>query len=109
MPDDGLFRAAEQKKLHSPETLNAQIRRMLADPKSSALVENFGEPMAESSPDGSNQARCGKFNMVDTSFSIICGGKATVHRRCVRGEPKRVDLIDAALPSSMGRWRATTA
>jgi mono/diheme cytochrome c family protein len=43
MPDDDLFRAAEQKQLRNAENLRAQVRRMLADPKSSALVENFGE------------------------------------------------------------------
>jgi len=43
MPDDALFRAAEQRRLHNPEDLNAQVQRMLADPKSAALVENFGE------------------------------------------------------------------
>jgi mono/diheme cytochrome c family protein len=43
MPDDELFRAAEQKRLHTPAVLNAQVRRMLADPKASSLAENFGE------------------------------------------------------------------
>ena len=41
MPDDDLFRAAEQGNLHRPEVLGAQVRRMLADSKSTALVENF--------------------------------------------------------------------
>jgi len=43
MPDDDLLAAAEQKQLRNPNTLNAHIRRMLADPKAAALVENFGE------------------------------------------------------------------
>ena len=43
MPDDELFRVAGQKRLHDPAVLNAQVTRMLQDPKSSALVENFGE------------------------------------------------------------------
>jgi hypothetical protein len=43
MPDDDLLAAAEQKQLRNPDTLNAQVRRMLADPKASALAENFGE------------------------------------------------------------------
>lgn len=41
MPDDELLRAAEQGNLHKPGVLNAQARRMLADPKSRALAENF--------------------------------------------------------------------
>lgn len=43
MPDDDLLAAADQKQLRNPDTMNAQIRRMLADPKASALIENFGE------------------------------------------------------------------
>src|SRR5262249_44826248 len=39
MPDEELFRLAEQKKLH--EELEAQVRRMLRDPKARALTENF--------------------------------------------------------------------
>ncbi len=41
MPDEELLRAAEKGTLRNPELLNAQARRMLADPKAWALVENF--------------------------------------------------------------------
>ena len=41
MPDDQLFELAEAGKLRSPEVLEQQVRRMLADPKAEALVENF--------------------------------------------------------------------
>jgi hypothetical protein len=41
MPDDELLALAEANTLHLPETLDAQIRRMIADPKSMALAENF--------------------------------------------------------------------
>ncbi|QDU45954.1 hypothetical protein Mal52_44510 [Symmachiella dynata] len=41
MPDDELFELAGKGELSKPLVLEAQIRRMLADPKSSALVENF--------------------------------------------------------------------
>jgi mono/diheme cytochrome c family protein len=40
-PDDELLGIAEQKKLHDPKVLEAQVRRMLTDPKASAFVENF--------------------------------------------------------------------
>src|SRR5205823_5031766 len=42
MPDDELFRMAEEGKLGQPAILEAQVRRMLKDDKVSALVENFG-------------------------------------------------------------------
>ena len=41
MPDQELLRAAEQGTLRKPEVLEAQVRRMLQDPKSKALVDNF--------------------------------------------------------------------
>ncbi len=42
MPDDALLRAASEGKLDQPAEVEAQVRRMLQDPKSFALVENFG-------------------------------------------------------------------
>lgn len=41
MPDDELLRLADGQKLRKPEVLAAQVQRMLKDPKSSSLVENF--------------------------------------------------------------------
>jgi Protein of unknown function (DUF1592)/Protein of unknown function (DUF1588)/Protein of unknown function (DUF1585)/Protein of unknown function (DUF1587)/Protein of unknown function (DUF1595) len=41
MPDEELFRLAEQKKLHDPATLEAQVKRMLDDKKAVALAQNF--------------------------------------------------------------------
>jgi len=41
VPDEELLGIAEKGKLHDPAVLAAQIRRMLADPKSKALVQNF--------------------------------------------------------------------
>jgi len=42
MPDDELFRLADSGKLHRRDELERQVRRMLKDPKSQALVQNFG-------------------------------------------------------------------
>ena len=41
LPDDDLFRTAAESKLREAESLEAQVRRMIQDPKSWALVENF--------------------------------------------------------------------
>ncbi|MEP7310185.1 MAG: DUF1592 domain-containing protein [Acidobacteriota bacterium] len=41
MPDDALLDLAASNRLHVPAVLEAQVRRMLADPKADALVENF--------------------------------------------------------------------
>ena len=41
MPDDELVAVAERGGLADPSVLEAQVRRMLADPRSQALVKNF--------------------------------------------------------------------
>ena len=41
IPDDTLLDLAASGKLRNPEVLNQQVRRMLADPRSKALVSNF--------------------------------------------------------------------
>ena len=42
MPDDELLRCADRKTLRDPSVLDAQVTRMLKDPKAKALVDNFG-------------------------------------------------------------------
>jgi cytochrome c553 len=41
IPDEELLEAAERGKLRDEAALEAQVRRMLADPRASALVDNF--------------------------------------------------------------------
>ncbi len=41
LPDDELLAAAEAGRLGDPAELERQVRRMVADPRSSALTENF--------------------------------------------------------------------
>ncbi|HYE04620.1 MAG TPA: DUF1592 domain-containing protein [Planctomycetota bacterium] len=57
MPDDELFACASAGTLSQPEVLAQQVRRMLASPKSRALVDNFASQwlglrrVAELAPD----------------------------------------------------------
>jgi hypothetical protein len=41
IPDDELLKVASEGKLKNPAILDREVRRMLADPKSQALVSNF--------------------------------------------------------------------
>jgi Protein of unknown function (DUF1592)/Protein of unknown function (DUF1588)/Protein of unknown function (DUF1587)/Protein of unknown function (DUF1585)/Protein of unknown function (DUF1595) len=41
MPDEELLRLAESNRLHLPEVLDAQVKRLIADSKSAAFAENF--------------------------------------------------------------------
>jgi hypothetical protein len=42
MPDDELRRVADRGELHDRRVLDAQVRRMLRDPKAQALAQQFG-------------------------------------------------------------------
>jgi hypothetical protein len=58
IPDDQLLNLANQGKLHTPAALEQQVRRMLIDPRSQALIENFADQLLylrnlpATSPDG---------------------------------------------------------
>lgn len=41
IPDDELLKTAEQGRLRQPLVLEAQVKRMLKDPRSAALIDNF--------------------------------------------------------------------
>ena len=43
LPDEELLLHAQREDLHTDAVIDSQIRRMLADPKSRALVDNFAE------------------------------------------------------------------
>jgi cytochrome c551/c552 len=57
-PDDQLLTLASQGRLKDPATLDGEVRRMLADPRSAALVDNFAaqwlrlQNLKEVDPDG---------------------------------------------------------
>jgi len=58
IPDDELITVANQGRLSQPKVLEQQVRRMLADPRSDALVSNFAQQLLylrnlpATSPDG---------------------------------------------------------
>jgi hypothetical protein len=41
LPDDALIEVAAAGRLHEPDVLAAEVRRLLADPRAAALAENF--------------------------------------------------------------------
>jgi hypothetical protein len=45
IPDDELITVAAQGRLNNPRVLEQQVKRMLADPRSAALVTNFGQQL----------------------------------------------------------------
>jgi len=95
MPDDELFRLAEQKRLRNPEALKTQVQRMLADPKSSSLVENFGEQWLNLRMMDRTKPDAGKFNMVDDELLDAMRQETRLFISAVISENRSVlDLID---------------
>jgi hypothetical protein len=69
IPDDQLLDVAAKETLHTPAVLDQQVKRMLADPKSEALTNNFAaqwlylrnlknmQPLSEEFPDFDDNLR----------------------------------------------------
>ena len=83
IPDDELLTVATQGKLHEPAMLEGQVRRMLADARSEALVQNFAgqwlylrnvrgaNPNIEEFPDFDDNLREGFRKETDLFFDSI--------------------------------------
>lgn len=83
MPDDELLTLAQQGRLRQPAVLEAQVRRMVADPKSKALIENFAgqwlnlralqtvQPNATTYPDFDDNLRVSFRREVEMLFDSI--------------------------------------
>ncbi|HXD72436.1 MAG TPA: DUF1592 domain-containing protein, partial [Vicinamibacterales bacterium] len=83
IPDDELIDVAARGQLRTPAVLEKQVRRMLADPKSSALIDNFVgqwlnvrglnsvEPVVNIFPDFDDNLRLGFRKEVELFFDAI--------------------------------------
>ena len=83
VPDDELIDLAAQGKLKDPAVLDKQVRRMLADPKSEALITNFtgqwlgvrtlksSEPVVNLFPDFDDNLRAAYQNEVELFFGSV--------------------------------------
>jgi PAS domain-containing protein len=97
MPDAELFQVAREGRLHQPEVLEAQTRRMLQDPKTDALIEHFAgqwlglrtlatadvEPDRELFPDFTDGIRDAMWKETELFFGAI-----------VRDDRSIYDLLD---------------
>jgi hypothetical protein len=83
IPDQELIQIASKNKLHDAATLQAQVKRMLADPRSQAFVENFTgqwlnvrglaskEPIVELFPDFDSTLRAAMRKEIELFFANI--------------------------------------
>jgi mono/diheme cytochrome c family protein len=96
IPDDTLLDLAARKQLSNPVVLEKQVRRMLADPKSEALVKNFtgqwlgvrslaaSEPVVNLFPDFDDNLREAYQREVELFFGSV-----------VQEDHSVLDLLDA--------------
>ncbi|MBL8211806.1 MAG: DUF1592 domain-containing protein [Bryobacterales bacterium] len=96
MPDDELLRLADDKQLSNPAILKGQIRRMLADAKADALVENFAgqwlglRSLARAKPDPA------RFPTADDELLDDMRTETTAFVKAVFREDRNInDLLDA--------------
>ncbi|HEY7512672.1 MAG TPA: DUF1592 domain-containing protein [Vicinamibacteria bacterium] len=96
MPDESLLRAADDGSLRQAAVLRAQVRRMLQDPKASALVEAFGgqwlqfRALESLSPDRE------RFPTFDSHLRLAMKRETELFLEAVVREDRSVlDLIDA--------------
>ncbi|MGE0758171.1 MAG: DUF1592 domain-containing protein, partial [Pirellulaceae bacterium] len=96
MPDDELLRLASENQLRRPEVLDAQVTRMLQDPRADALVDNFASQwltlsnMVEAAPD----ARLFPEFTPELRHDMVAETKAFV-RAVFREDRSLLDFLDA--------------
>ncbi|MGA0805847.1 MAG: DUF1592 domain-containing protein [Pseudohongiellaceae bacterium] len=87
IPDDALLQLAAEARLSEPEVLATEVRRMLADPKAEALVDNFAtqwlqlrrlEASNPVSPDFDNALRESMFKETQQLFRSILREDASI-------------------------------
>lgn len=96
MPDDELLQLADQQKLRRPEVLAAQVQRMLKDPKSEALVENFAGQWLELRRLESVKPDRDRFPQFDEYFRMSIRRETELFfDHIIRQDRSLLDFIDA--------------
>jgi Protein of unknown function (DUF1592)/Protein of unknown function (DUF1588)/Protein of unknown function (DUF1587)/Protein of unknown function (DUF1595)/Protein of unknown function (DUF1585) len=95
MPDDVLFDLAKQNKLHDKTVLDAQVKRMLVDPKANSLVDNFGEQWLNLRLMDRKKPDAAKFRAVDDELLDAMRKETQLFLGSIIKEDRSVlDLID---------------
>jgi hypothetical protein len=95
MPDDALLAFAEVGKLSEPSVLDRQVRRMLADPKAQALIDDFASQwllhtLSEGTPDAA------LFPAFDEELRASMGAETKAFLGSfVLGDARLPDMFDA--------------
>ncbi|HZL57080.1 MAG TPA: DUF1592 domain-containing protein [Bryobacteraceae bacterium] len=95
MPDEDLMRAADAGKLTMPDVFDAQLRRMLNDPKADALIDNFAGQWLGLRLLDKRRPDPAKFPAVDDELLDAMREETTLFARAVMREDRSVlDFLD---------------
>ncbi|MEJ0099525.1 MAG: DUF1592 domain-containing protein [Pseudomonadota bacterium] len=107
-PDQQLLDLAAQKRLSDTKVMDAQVLRMLKDPRASALVDNFAmtwlsvDDLGQVEPTDGNTATNNALRAnLDAEIRLFLSSVLLEDRSVV-------DLLTAG-PSSTNRWRSAMA
>jgi len=96
MPDDELYRAAKERRLRQPPVLEAQVRRMLADPKSHNLVDNWAAQWLQLRSLGRTKPDPKRFPTVDDELLDAMRHETSLFVEAIIREDRSIlDFIDA--------------
>jgi Protein of unknown function (DUF1592)/Protein of unknown function (DUF1588)/Protein of unknown function (DUF1587)/Protein of unknown function (DUF1585)/Protein of unknown function (DUF1595) len=96
MPDEELSRLADQGHLRQPEVLAQQVRRMMADPKASNLVDNFAAQWLQLRNLGRTKPDPARFPTVDDELLDAMRQETSLFVQAVIQEDRSVmDFVDA--------------
>jgi hypothetical protein len=96
MPDDELMRAAKAQTLRKPGVLEAQVRRMLADPKASNLVSNWAAQWLQLRNLGRTKPDPVRFPTVDDELLDAMRTETSMFMEAIIKEDRSIlDIIDA--------------
>ncbi len=96
MPDEELSRLADQGQLRKPDVLEKQVRRMMADPKASNLVDNFAAQWLQLRNLGRTKPDPARFPTVDDELLDNMRKETSLFVEAVIKEDRSVmDFVDA--------------
>lgn len=96
MPDEELFRVADDRSLRTPAVLEAQVRRMLAGPKARNLVDNFAAQWLQLRNLGRTKPDNARFPTIDDELLDAMKRETSLFVEAVIREDRGIlDFIDA--------------
>jgi len=93
IPDEELLRAASEHRLSEPGEIGRQVKRMLADPKASALVDNFASQWLQLRQLASAQPQGREFD--DNLREAFAEEARLMFGSILREDRSILDLLDA--------------